>query len=84
MILGVLKFDSTGPPYFNFKDDGSLVWPEGAEIMDVRVDSSVYAYRNRSLTISGQSKEQVWDCFFFYESCEHYFRDSCFVANVCR
>jgi len=83
MILGVLKFDSTGPPYFNFKEDGSLVWPEGAAIMDVRVDSSVYAYHNRSLTISGQSKEQVRDCFFLYKSCEHYFRDSYFVANVC-
>lgn len=55
----MLKFDSTGPPYFNFKEDGSLIWPEGAELTDVRVDSSVHAYRNNSLTISGQSQQQV-------------------------
>lgn len=52
-ILGVLRFDATGPPYFIFSSGGSLIWPLGANISDVRVLSQIRAYRNQSLTISG-------------------------------
>ena len=65
MILGVLRFDSTGPPYFHFSEDGSLEFPEGAELTDVRVDSTVQAYLNSSLTLTGQTKEQVPYLFYF-------------------
>jgi hypothetical protein len=59
MILGVLRFDSTGPPYFRFNDDGSLVWPQGARITDVRLNSTLDAYNNHSLELTGQNNQQV-------------------------
>lgn len=57
MVLGVLRFDSTGPPFFTFNGDRSLEWPQGASITDVWLDSSLEAYNNRSLTLAGQSNQ---------------------------
>ena len=59
MILGVLRFDATGPPYFIFNADGSLEWPQGARISDVWLDSTLEAFDNQSLVITGQTSQQV-------------------------
>ena len=58
-ILGVLRFDATGPPYFEFNNDGSLRWPEGAQLSEVRLDSSLQAFSNQSLTVTGGDTQQV-------------------------
>ena len=67
MILGVLRFDSTGPPYFRFNDDGSLVWPQGARITDVRLNSTLDAYNNHSLELTGQNNQQVYITYLSWQ-----------------
>lgn len=67
MILGVLHFDSTGPPYFIFNEDGSLTWPQGARITDVLLGSTLEAYNNQSLTLTGQNNQQVYITQLFVE-----------------
>ena len=57
MILGVLRF---GPPYFIFNDGGSLEWPQDARISDVWLDSTLEAFDNQSLVITGQTSQQVY------------------------
>ena len=59
LILGVLRFDISGPPYFKFNHDGSLEWPLGATISDVWLDSTLEAFDNQSLVITGQTSQQV-------------------------
>ena len=59
MILGVLRFDARGPPYFVFNQDGSLRWPEGAFISEVWLDGSLQAFDNQSLAVTGENSQQV-------------------------
>ena len=50
-----------GPPYFIFQSDGSLVWPEGANLTDVRLaaPSNINTYSNLPLGISGEGQNTV-------------------------
>lgn len=57
--MGVLRFEASGPPYFEFRDDGVLRWPEGAVISDVRLGSSLEAFNNQSMAIYGDDNKQV-------------------------
>ena len=59
VILGVLRFNPHGPPYFVFNRDGSLRWPQGAVISEVWLEGSLQAFSNQSLAIVGDNDQQV-------------------------
>lgn len=60
-MLGVLRFGAGGLPYFLFQSDGSLVWPEGGNLTDVRLvaPSNISAYSNQPLHVTGGKQNSV-------------------------
>ena len=69
VILGVLRFNANGSPHLVFQKDGSLTWPNGAALTNVRLSapSSIRGYANQSLTFSGQLEDEVSSavCFLY-------------------
>ena len=58
-ILGVLRFNVNGLPYFNFEGENILLWPLGAAITDIRTAGPLSAYSNESLMISGEENPVI-------------------------
>lgn len=61
LILGVLRFDSTGFAYFTFSDS-STIWPrQGANLSNITIATphGISGYRNSALTLSGEEGSEV-------------------------
>ena len=58
-ILGVLRFNVNGLPYFIFEGENTLLWPLGAAITDVRTAGPLSAYSNESLMITGDENPVI-------------------------